>query len=1192
MYLRVRTFILISALFIVSNIFPQTINKIKTDQSKKTVMVKQQPGHLYQTFTKNDSTFVIDNDMTKQLDVIVEFKDPPMFVQAKAKGLAKMSPAQYSVKQAQLSSDIMTLHEKAQKIYNTNLIAPYKKCEFHKLFNGASLTISRAILADIASLDYVKRVYIDKKVTANLKESVHIIGADSVWAKYGDEGDSVIVGIIDTGIDYMHPALGGGFGKGYKVIGGYDFVNNDADPMDDAGHGTHVAGIVAGNNSVIKGVAPKALLMAFKVLGSNGNGTETNVIKGIERAVDPNDDNDYSDKVDVANMSLGGYGNSEDPISTAVNNAVSLGVTFCIAAGNSWEYQTIGSPGTAEQAITVGATDKSDELAYFSSKGPSRGCYSIKPEVLAPGVDITSSVLNSGYASYSGTSMASPHVAGVCALLKHMHKDWTPQMIKSAIMTSAKNLGLDVMAQGSGRVDAFKAISVSTFAIPAKVSFGLDTVIQNVWNKVDTIEIINKYTSVQNYNVKISGLKTGIDIASSDNSFSLQPGEVKKILFALTANNSNLSGTEPISNAFGGNIQISGSKDTLLLPWAFVKLSRLVLSFDKPVNFCIVFSKDNTYVVNNNTEDGDLYRYEMVIRNGLYNIWSNFMTVAEVNGGNGEISFVMIDSVEVNKYATRNINSTDAVNNIKFNGVDETGNLVREQKNSKNYIFLAHNYDGYQIGNSFIIPPSDNVKFSNLSSAYKIKTTQFQNDINTGYKVRLIQYPLFSGLNADVNLTNLKEKLIKQNIKITLSSFNGTTDAYFVPFIFDTAGSSYMTYISGESIQTPTWTGELYISPETEKEYEISAAVICYDSTKSNVTLETGYMRYHNDSVAVCSNMFSTNPIYDYVSPNNGTLTFGDGAIAPCFTMIVTDDGLQNYANFTGQLNEQRIYDNQMSIYSIYDNANNLLKTDTLYKVPIMKLSTGLYHCVINNNYYTVNGIRGKGTLKLDFIPKTDATYELPPNLDLIRIYNSKNATCSKLEKGESSRIIIKFSKVNLDLTKNKVLVKNSNSQTWIELKAIVDNTDRLVSVLTADLSEITKTDPAKFDVKIQFVSNQGLNHEWVLEPAFVVGDYIDAVKTDSTKSDAMPKKFALYANYPNPFNPSTIISYDLPKQAVVELKIYDILGKEVATLVNKELAAGSHSVEFDASRLGSGVYFYTIKAGGYFAVKKMLLLK
>jgi hypothetical protein len=223
------------------------------------------------------------------------------------------------------------------------------------------------------------------------------------------------------GIDYSHPALGGGFGPGFKVVGGYDLFNNDADPMDDHYHGTHVAGIVAAEGNGLRGVAPRASLMAFKVLDASGFASESIIISGIERAMDPNDDGDFRDRVDIINMSLGGPGDPDNALSQATDNAVKLGTVVCVAAGNhggpgNHYFDTIGSPGTARLAITVGASDKSDQLAVFSSKGPNKKIFSVKPEVVAPGVDLNSTFSNHAYDRHSGTSMAAPHVASVCAV--------------------------------------------------------------------------------------------------------------------------------------------------------------------------------------------------------------------------------------------------------------------------------------------------------------------------------------------------------------------------------------------------------------------------------------------------------------------------------------------------------------------------------------------------------------------------------------------------------------------------------------------------------------------------------------------------------------------------------------------------------------------------------------------------------
>src|SRR4029077_3909241 len=184
--------------------------------------------------------------------------------------------------------------------------------EYYELFNGVALSASAAEVAAIRQLPYVKAIHADVPVyalAATPPANITKIRADQVWSTFGTRGRGVTVAVIDTGIDYTHPALGGCFGPGCKVIGGYDFVNKDNDPMDDHFHGTHVAGIIAGESDTLIGVAPDVSLLAYKVLNAFGSGSSSTIIPAVERAADPNNDGDFSDHADVANLSLGGIGN-------------------------------------------------------------------------------------------------------------------------------------------------------------------------------------------------------------------------------------------------------------------------------------------------------------------------------------------------------------------------------------------------------------------------------------------------------------------------------------------------------------------------------------------------------------------------------------------------------------------------------------------------------------------------------------------------------------------------------------------------------------------------------------------------------------------------------------------------------------------------------------------------------------------
>ena len=273
--------------------------------------------------------------------------------------------------------------------------------EYSRAFSGVALSVSPSERAAIEKLPYVLRVHPDLPVTSaglepGVAPGVALIGADEVWRRLGARGAGVTVAILDTGVDYLHPALGEGFGPGFKVMGGYDFVNGDADPMDDSGHGTHVAGIIAANSADLSGVAPDASLIAYKVLGSNGGGWTSDILAAIERTVDPNGDGDLSDHVAVANMSLGARGYSDDAMSVPWTAPVNAGVVFVGGRGNSRDFQSVSSPGTAMRRSRSGRRISRGWWRRYTSKGPPAARYGIKPDVGAPASDVRSAKAGGG----------------------------------------------------------------------------------------------------------------------------------------------------------------------------------------------------------------------------------------------------------------------------------------------------------------------------------------------------------------------------------------------------------------------------------------------------------------------------------------------------------------------------------------------------------------------------------------------------------------------------------------------------------------------------------------------------------------------------------------------------------------------------------------------------------------------------
>ncbi len=222
------------------------------------------------------------------------------------------------------------------------------------------------------------------------------VKAPDAWSS--GQGAGVKVAVIDTGIDCTHPDLQCDFSQGVNLL------DQGSTPMDDNEHGTHVSGTIAGRGNGSKGVlgvAPKATLIAVKVLDADGAGSLSDIIKGIDWATTAG--------VDVINMSLGGPSGST-ALQRAVSKALSAGVVVVCAAGNSGPNpDTVGFPGGYPGVIAVAASDNNDKVASFSSRGDAVA-------FIAPGVNITSTVPGGGYTKLSGTSMASPHVAGLAAL--------------------------------------------------------------------------------------------------------------------------------------------------------------------------------------------------------------------------------------------------------------------------------------------------------------------------------------------------------------------------------------------------------------------------------------------------------------------------------------------------------------------------------------------------------------------------------------------------------------------------------------------------------------------------------------------------------------------------------------------------------------------------------------------------------
>ena len=323
------------------------------------------PNAVAKSSTQKISKEFSDKQLTTNgmVNTIVELRDDPVIpfeIKNRQNALQSIGRGESAESYArQLTEKQLNVYYKIAKL------APEAKIgyRYQYTYNGFALTLKGGNIEKIVSLKEIKKVFPVRTyhISGDLSDS--IIGAPDVWKMKDAKGNPIdgkgmLIGIIDTGIDYNDPDLGGGFGPGYKVVGGYDFGDNDPDPMDMEGHGTHVAGITAANGK-IKGVAPEAHLMAYKIVpGGQDSASDSAIIAAVERAV--------KDKCDSVNLSFGsgslGTADPDDPENKAFDNAADAGVLAAVAAGNQGARcettpYPLGSPAGAPKVIAVAASD-------------------------------------------------------------------------------------------------------------------------------------------------------------------------------------------------------------------------------------------------------------------------------------------------------------------------------------------------------------------------------------------------------------------------------------------------------------------------------------------------------------------------------------------------------------------------------------------------------------------------------------------------------------------------------------------------------------------------------------------------------------------------------------------------------------------------------------------------------------------
>ncbi len=332
---------------------------------------------------------------------------------------------------------------------------------FHKelkLIRGLVVELPYEAIQAMTISNHVRRIWKDRRVQVLLDLSVPVIGGTKAFES-GYKGKGTTAAVIDTGI-HPHTDL---TSPENRIVGWLDLVNQRTAPYDDNGHGTHVAGIIAGNGSsssgYYQGVAPEANLVGVKALDQAGSGNTSDIITALEWCVDHQ--TEYNIK--AINLSLGSEAQESsgaDPLCRAVNAVWNRGIVVCAAAGNSGPNErSISSPGITPSIITVGNLDtrrtlkvEDDQVAESSSRGPTIDNY-LKPDLLAPGTSINSLRVPMGYRALTGTSMATPFATGVALLYQQKNSKMRPDEVKRAMVQGARSLNMEAVMQGAGALD-------------------------------------------------------------------------------------------------------------------------------------------------------------------------------------------------------------------------------------------------------------------------------------------------------------------------------------------------------------------------------------------------------------------------------------------------------------------------------------------------------------------------------------------------------------------------------------------------------------------------------------------------------------------------------------------------------------------------------------------------------------------
>ncbi|HEX8255007.1 MAG TPA: S8 family serine peptidase [Thermoanaerobaculia bacterium] len=973
---------------------------------------------------------------------------------------------------------------------------------FSRAFRGAAIELGEGqSIADVARLPYVANVYVDAPVFAlevgpsssqhvpmkSAFESNDAVANAHRAVSTTSNGSGVVVAVIDTGIDYTHPALAG------KVIGGWDFVNDDADAMDDHRHGTHVAGIIAAQSSTVTGVATGVSLLAYKALNAEGRGDTSDVLAALERTLDPNNDGNASDRADVVNLSLGNRAaHPGDPLSRAVENLIAAGVVVCVAAGNEGFFHSVASPGVAPSAITVGASDVDDDgllaVAYLTSRGPATQSGDIKPDLLAPGMRILSTGLNHGYISLSGTSMATPHVAGLAALLLEQHPNWTPARIKAALVTTATSIANEeVMAQGTGAATYARAAANDLAVAPTQLNFGLDGVLSPTWTATRRFSVRNEGTTARVVRPQVSGTSAAIVLNVTPSELTLAPGATGEFEAVIAVDNTVLPRPPSRSLSFGGYVTLEWSGDAVRIPWAFVRAARATVSYSGAFPTFAWSTQGYRY---SSFQQLSQDAIEGLLEPAVY----DFFVAGAIDG---DMRLIVREDVRAEGDVRLAFGPADAPHEVRL---DAAADGPEKMRSTFVRVLLPR-------GTSLLLPtPAGNtLHASTFSERVGLLVTQGFVD-PSARTIHIAQFPTLRALAADRTLTIAPSQYAAQELSIRFAAGAIRREVSIMPRDWPRRPNELgpMPPVAKLQSDGSEWRGTLYMTPEVHEDF--AGAVQLQGSTDRDTagvpSVITPVIR-RNANGFFASRGFDPPTVGGYALPGE-TMSFGGSAAHFDARLTASEQGLFGDPELLGTRDEIRRRERMATPYTITDANGTLVSSGVLgYGAFLAPLDRpGKFRAEFKPQQLELEGRAVTATLTASF----DVTYGTAnvPAITSLAIVDGVGRHVTHLPRNGNGALIFSaaahdgtaYRRVAADRT--RVFFRRRGAMTWVQLSVVETGEDATVDeshrrapagvIFRGDLADVLRLPEGEIELSITVANEQGNLATWELSPAFVTG--------------------------------------------------------------------------------------------------------